>query len=264
LLGINSEFRISDRQNLYAGWSQSYRPILFKDIIPGTVYEQVDKNLKDAKGQTFEVGYRGQAKGFNWDISGFRMDYNNRMGSLAAWDASNNYYLFRTNFGNSVTTGAEIFVEYTFNFTKTELSFFTSSALFSARYTEAFARVGEENVSIRDNKIESVPGKITRNGVTVKVKGLSVSGLYSYTGETFADALNTETPSANGGVGLVPAYGLLDVNASYAFSKNFSLKLNLNNVTNESYFTKRPTMYPGVGIWPSDGRSWTMAAILKL
>lgn len=263
LLGLSAEFRITETQNIYGGWSQAYRPILFKDIIPATTYEQVDKNLKDAQGQTFDLGYRGQAKGLHWDISGFRMDYNNRMGALAARDAANNYYLFRTNFGNSVTTGAEIFVEYAINFAKSELSFFTSTAFFNARYTEAFARVGEENVSIRDNKVESVPDKITRNGITFKVDRLSVSTLYSYTAESFADALNTVTPSANGGVGLAPAYGLLDFNASYAFTRNFTLKLNLNNMTNESYFTKRPTMYPGGGIWPSDGRSWSMAVSVK-
>lgn len=264
LLGLNSEFRISDSQNVYAGWSQAYRPILFKDIIPSTVYEQVDKNLKDANGQTFEIGYRGNAKGLSWDISAFRMDYNNRMGALAARDAANNYYLFRTNFGNSVTTGAEIFIEYTLNLNKAELSFFTSTALFNGRYTDAQARVGEENVSIRDNKIESVPDVISRNGISFKWNRLSVSGLYSYTGESYADALNTETPSANGGVGLVPSYGLLDFNASYTFTKYFTLKVNLNNVTNESYFTKRPTMYPGVGIWPSDGRSWSMAVSVRI
>lgn len=264
LLGVSGEFRVAPSQQFYGGWSEAYRPVIFKDIIPATTYERVDKDLQDAKGYTFELGYRGNARGLNWDISGFRMNYNNRLGSLAKYDESNNYYLFRTNIGNSVTTGAEIFVEYALNLNKVEMSLFTSTALFHGRYTDAFVRVGQENVSIKGNKVESVPDVISRNGLTFRWSRLSLSGLYSYTAETFADPLNTVEPSANGGVGKVPAYGLLDFNASYRFTNSFIFKVNLNNVTNESYFTKRPTMYPSPGVWTSDGRSWTMAVCVKI
>lgn len=264
LLGLNGQYTINERQNIYAGWSQAYRPVIFKDIIPASTYEQVDKNLKDAKGSTFEFGYRGNSHGFNWDIGGFRMVYNNKLGSLAGRDAQNNYYLFRTNIGSAVTTGAEIFIEYTVQMDKASLSLFTSTAIFHARYTDAHARSGEDNIDVRGNKVESVPDLLTRNGITFKTGGFSISALYSYTAETYADALNTEIPSANGAVGLVPSYGLLDLNASYRFNKHFSLKLNMNNVTNEQYFTKRPTMYPGPGVWSSDGRSWTAAVNFKL
>jgi Fe(3+) dicitrate transport protein len=264
LLGLNAEYKINASQNVYAGWSQSYRPVIFKDIIPASTYEVVDKNLKDAKGSTFEIGYRGQSKGFNWDIGGFRMFYNNRLGSLAGRDASNAYYLFRTNVGNSVTTGAEIYIEYNLNINKVELSMFTSTAIFHARYTEASARVGENNVNISGNKVETVPDVITRNGITLRWNKASLTGLYSYTAESFADALNTVTPSTNGAVGLVPSYGLLDLNASYAFTRNFSLKVNVSNVTNEQYFTKRPSFYPGPGIWTSDGRTLSMMVSIKI
>jgi Fe(3+) dicitrate transport protein len=264
LLGLNAQYQVNAAQNLYAGWSQSYRPVIFKDIIPASVYEVVDKNLSDAQGSTFEFGYRGQSHGFNWDVGGFRMLYNNRLGSLAGRDASNSYYLFRTNVGNSVTTGAEIYVEYNMNISKVELAVFTSTALFHARYTDASARVGEENVSIRGNKVETVPDVISRNGITLRWNKATLSGLYSYTAESFADALNTATPSANGAVGLVPSYSLLDLNASYAFSRNFSLKVNVSNVTNEQYFTKRPSFYPGPGVWASDGRTWSMMFSVKI
>lgn len=264
LFGLNAEYRINDYQNFYAGWSEAYRPVIFKDIIPGSTYEVVNKDLQDAKGYTLEAGFRGRSMGFRWDVGGFRMLYANKLGGLAGRDASNNYYLYRTNIGNAVTNGAEIYVEYAFNVKDVELSVFTSTALFHARYADAHARVGEENTDVTGNRVESVPSVITRNGLTVRWKNASVSTLYSFTGETFADALNTAAPSANGGVGLVPSYGLFDLNASYAFSTTFSLKLNVSNLTNEKYFTKRPTMYPGPGVWSSDGRTWSMAVSLKI
>ena len=83
--------------------------------------------------------------------------------------------------------------------------------------------------------------------------------LYSYTSKTFADALNTEVaPSATGAIGMVPAYGILDLNASIRLTNGFELRGTLNNVLDKDYFTKRPSFYPGPGIWPSDGRNWTI------
>jgi Fe(3+) dicitrate transport protein len=88
--------------------------------------------------------------------------------------------------------------------------------------------------------------------------------LYSYTSETFADALNTRTPNASGAIGLVPSYGILDLNAAWRLSDMIQLKLNINNITNEHYFTKRPLFYPGPGIWPSDGRNMQLSLTIKI
>jgi Fe(3+) dicitrate transport protein len=41
------------------------------------------------------------------------------------------------------------------------------------------------------------------------------------------------------------------------------LRLSANNLTDESYFTKRPEFYPGPGVWPSDGRSYNASVALS-
>jgi Fe(3+) dicitrate transport protein len=89
--------------------------------------------------------------------------------------------------------------------------------------------------------------------------------LYSYTAESFADALNTVEPlKSTGAVGLVPSYGLLDLNATFRFSKNLEARISVNNVLDKQYFTKRPTFYPGPGVWPSDGRNGNVSFIIRL
>lgn len=256
LAGVNAQFSLSPLSNVYGGWSQAYRPVILKDIVPASVYEVVDKNLKDAHGYNLEVGYRGSSKYFRWDISAFQLRYNNRLGMLAEQDNASDFTLYRTNIGNSLTNGAEIFAEYFLPLRFVTASVFTSTSYMDARYKDAEVRVGENNVSVNNNKVESTPEWISRNGITVKTKSLSVSVLYSYTASSYADALNTEKPSATGSVGVVPAYGLLDINASWRINEHVSLRLNLNNVTNEQYFTKRPLFYPGPGVWSSDGRSF--------
>jgi len=90
-----------------------------------------------------------------------------------------------------------------------------------------------------------------------------MSLLYSYVGETYADALNTVVPPTNGAVGKVPAYGLLDFNSTF-FIKQITVRINVNNITNKSYFTKRPSFYPGPGIWASDGRSLVVSVGFKV
>ena len=267
LLGLNTEYRIDNHQNIYAGASQAYRPVIFKDIIPTNNYERADKNLKNAYGHTIELGWRGSTSSFKWDIGGFMMQYNNRLGSIAQFEGElDTFVLFRTNIGDALTKGVEFFLEYGFNISDhARLSIFTSTAYFDARYQGDSIRVGaKKNQSIEGKRVESVPEWISRNGVNIKYKGLSASLLYSYTAESFADPLNTVTPSANGAVGLVPAYGLLDLNATFRASQRLTFRLNVNNLTNTQYFTKRPTFYPGPGVWPSDGRSINVSVGLAI
>jgi Fe(3+) dicitrate transport protein len=258
LAGVNAQYQISSSHNFYVGWAQAYRPVILKDIVPSSTFERVDKNLKDADGYNLEAGYRGSSKSFRWDVSAFQLQYNNRLGMLSLTDENDDFYLYRTNIGNSMTRGLEIFAEYLFSIREVNLAVFTSTSWMDARYRDAFVRVGDNNVSVDNNKVESVPVLITRNGLNIKFRTASLSLLYSYTADSYADALNTETPSKNGSVGLVPAYGLFDVNSSWKISDHVMVRFNVNNITNKQYFTKRPQFYPGPGVWSSDGRSFVV------
>jgi Fe(3+) dicitrate transport protein len=261
LFGIQSQYTLNENHNFYAGWSQCYRPVVFKDIIPGSIYERTDKNLKDAYGSNIEAGYRGSMKSFHWDLGVFQMRYNNRPGTLNQPDN----IIYRTNIGNSVTRGMEFFAEHFFHLRAATLSLFTSTSLFDAKYKNAHVRSGTENKDVSGNSVESVPNVITRNGFRIKYHFASFSILYSYTGNSYADALNTKTPTPKtGAVGLVPAYGILDINSSFKIYNSITLRVNINNVTNKQYFTKRPQFYPGPGVWSSDGRSFNISLGVKI
>lgn len=257
LLGLNGEWKSGDNHTIYGGFSQAYRPVLFKDIIPATIYELSDKNLEDSYGYNLDLGWRGTLGVFKWDCSLFQLQYNNRLGSVARYESAlDTFVLYRTNIGDARTRGAEIFAEYQWYVNqRLNFTFFTSTALFDARYLGDSLRFNaKENRSIAGNKVESVPDLISRNGLTVKYRGFSCSVLYSYTGATYADPFNTEIPPATAATGKVPSYSLVDVNATWRIN-NFTVRLGVNNLLNRQYFTKRPQLYPGPGVWPSDGRS---------
>ena len=258
LFGGTVQYRLPGGGRWYAGISQAYRPVIFKDVIPVSALERVDNNLRDNTGYVAEMGTTGRWKRFlRYDVSLFHITYRNRLGGLFQTDATTGQpYVLRTNLGNTRTQGAEALLEATLFRRKTwSLSAFTSTAYFDGKYTAGTVNVSGENRGIAGNRIESVPTWTSRNGLEVSGKSFHAQVQYSYVSETFADPLNTVTPSRDGARGLVPGYGLLDVLASIRLTPNLTLKASLNNALNKSYFTKRPTFYPEPGLWPSDGRS---------
>ena len=266
LFGASFSYQPGKSATLYGGVSQAYHPMLFKDLFPASLFEKVDPAIKDARGYNAEIGYRGNWRWLRWDITGFALRYTNRFGTLSQTDPAGAFYTYRTNIGNSTTLGLEIFAEAVWPIgNKAALSFFTSTSLMRARYTKGMVKAGNVNSDISGNKIESAPDLITRNGTTLQVKRFNLSLLFSYTASTYADALNTKLPPAStGAVGLVPGYALADLNAGWRFLRNLEAKLSISNMANKQYFTKRPSFYPGPGIWPSDGRNSTLSLIIKL
>ena len=265
LLGAGFQYDVTKQINAYGGWSQAYRPVIFKDIIPGSVYEIADKNLKDAKGYNGELGIRGRYKFLNWDVSAFLLEYKNRLGTIAQTDSTGHLTIFRTNIGDSFTSGVECFVEGKFDINKNSgISVYTASSYMDARYRNAQVRSGGVNKDISGYRVESVPYWISRNGMSFRYREFNLSLLYSYVSSSFADALNNTKPNASASSGLVPEYDLFDMNASLAVHQHITVQVNANNIFNEKYYTKRPQFYPGPGIWPSDGRTFSATLIVRI
>lgn len=266
LSGISSQYLLDKENTLYGGVSQAYRPVIFKDIVPASTYEQIDKNLKDAFGYNAEMGVRGKLFSvLQYDINYFRMLYKNRMGTLVLQDSAGQPYTYKTNIGNSLTNGVEMFLQYKFTITnKLFAGLFTSTSFMNATYITGQVSTGTANKSIAGNKVEAVPEWISRNGIDILYKGFSCTILYSYTSSTFSDALNTVTPPASGAKGFTPAYSIWDFNASLRTNALFTIRAGISNIFNKQYFTKRPTFYPGPGIWPSDGRNVYVTLGIKI
>jgi len=183
------------------------------------------------------------------------------MGSVAQSDASG-FFNLRTNIGDSSTRGVEVFVQHQRELGPVKATLLTSTSWMGARYQQATSPIGQANLAVDGNRVQSVPGLISRSALTLAGGPASLTLLYSYTAETYADALNTRTPSANGAVGLVPSSGIFDLSGSWRFNSHLGLNVSINNLGDRRYFTKQPEFYPGPGVWPSDGRS--VVASLRL
>ncbi|MCF0049030.1 TonB-dependent receptor [Dyadobacter sp. LJ53] len=256
LLGVTGQYQVTNDVQLYGGWSQAYRPVLFKDIIPASIYEKVDNNLKDASGYNSEIGVKGVWRGFHFNVGLFDLVYRNRMGSLAVSVENGATHILRTNVGDSRHMGIEALIEGPlFHCGKFQTNWFSSVSHMDARYRNARISAGPDNKRIDGNKVESAPDWTIRNGVTAAYKTFRMTLQFSYVSKTFSDALNTPVAQSTGAKGPVPAYHLWDLNASWLITKAISARISVNNLADKNYFTKRPASYPGPGIWPSDGRT---------
>ena len=266
LLGISSQYTLDKDNTIYGGISQAYRPVIFKDIVPASTYEQIDKSLKDARGYNLELGLRGKLLQYlQYDVSLFSLLYKNRMGTLALQDNTGASYTYKTNIGNSRTNGIELFLQYKFPLSNNLYAgLFSSTSYMNAEYITGQISTGATNKSIGGNKVEAVPAWISRNGIDMLYKTFSCTILYNYTSSSYSDALNTVNPPPSGARGFTPAYSILDFNASFKANSVFTIRAGVNNILDKQYFTKRPTFYPGPGIWPSDGRNSYVTVSIKI
>jgi Fe(3+) dicitrate transport protein len=264
LLGLRSSFRLPGDAEWYAGFSQAYRPMILKDVLPETVTERTDANLKDARGWTVESGVRGTALRVSYDVGAFVMRYGNRFGLLTVADSTGTPYTYKTNVGTARTIGLESRASVPLGVVVgASWRAFTAVSLMHAEYIKGSVVSVGRNVDISGNDVESAPRVIARGGLSAYGATYSATVQLSHVSRTFADALNTPTPSANGAVGPVPAYTLIDINANFTLTSHVQLSAGINNAFNRKYFTKRPQFYPGPGVWPSDGRTLQLSLALR-
>ncbi len=265
LLGIGTEYHIGTTE-LYANWSQAYRPVLFSDLTAPITTDVIDPNLQDSRGYNLDLGYRGKLKDFLFfDVSAFYLQYNDRIGLIARQRADGSFYNLRTNVGNSHSKGVEALAEFnpikafSNNLKKGSFSLFVSAGYTDARYSDFSLTTRQGNnlvtTSYKNKKVENAPEWIVRYGINYFYKGLTATLQWSYVSEAFTDANNTVTPTANGINGLIPSYHIGDLSLNYKFNERFNIRAGLNNITDASYFTRRAGGYPGPGLMPADGRN---------
>ena len=272
--GIGAEYHPTKQSEFYTNIAQAYRPVLYSDLTPPATTDVIDKNLKDAKGFNFDFGYRGKVGSWlNFDVDYFYVNYNNRVGTITQLDANNKTYQFRTNLGKSISKGFEGYVEidpiaaFYPNSVIGNLSMFASMSFIDATYqdfkttTVSNGQIVEGN--LKGKHVENAPQYIHRFGITYAKKGLSLTWQLSSVGEAFADASNTVKPNTASTTGLIPAYTVQDLSASFKFLKHYNLKAGVNNLADARYFTRRAGGYPGPGLLPADGRTWYVSAGLK-
>ncbi|WP_203257290.1 TonB-dependent receptor domain-containing protein [Hyunsoonleella ulvae] len=263
LLGVGLSYKPSKSVELYGNISQNYRSVTFSDINIINPAFSINPNITDERGFTADMGLRGNYKRLvSYDLGVFGLFYNDRIGFVQKGLSDGRVTSERGNVGDAVMYGIESLFD--FNLKKImglnndfQLNYFVNASVIKSEYTVS------EQSGIEGNKVEFVPDLNLKTGLRGGYKNVLGSIQYTYLGRQFTDATNSTQASLSGVIGEIPAYDILDVSLSYTY-KNFKLEAGINNMLDNSYFTRRATGYPGPGIIPSAPRNWYTTLQIKL
>ncbi|WP_051203254.1 TonB-dependent receptor [Hugenholtzia roseola] len=280
LAGLGLSYKKTEQVEFYANFSQNYRAINFSDLRIVNPNFVIDPNIQDEKGYTADLGCRGNFKDvFVLETTLFYLAYRDKIGQVLRADQPPLYndYRFRGNISDARNIGLETFAEVDIlklrrkrpkksadlnqnspQNTQEKLentapkdskwTFFVNFSLVDARY------INTQDATIANKKVEMVAPLMLRTGTTWKYKSWSNSLQFSHTGEHFSDATNARR-TATAVEGVIAAYQVWDISSSYTW-KWLTIEGSLNNIFNQSYFTRRAEGYPGPGIIPADGRGF--------
>jgi Fe(3+) dicitrate transport protein len=264
LAGIGISYKPIPRVDLYSNISQNYRSITFSDMRIANPSSVIDPNLEDEKGYSFDIGIRSeQTVLFSYDISAFYLNYDNRIGEIQFYDENNRVLRKRGNIGQAIIQGVEAYAEADligFAFPGQNVwggVVFNNIAVIHSNYKQS------ENSGVKGNEVEFVPKVILKNGLRLNYRDLKASFQYTYVSRQFTEATNAVESDVSAVIGTIPAYAIMDLSLSYQYRK-FKIEGSVNNLTDQMYFTRRATGYPGPGILPSDGRSFYLTLQVRL
>ncbi|MEP2238386.1 MAG: TonB-dependent receptor [Maribacter sp.] len=269
LLGLGATYKLNSSVELYGNFSQNYRSVTFSDIRVVNPTFEIDENISDEDGFTADLGFRGRYKDIlAFDVSGYGLLYNNRLGETLFPLSDNSTVRARGNIGDAIIYGLESFVNWnvvqTFWEQKEGFKFnlFLNLALTDSEYIKVNTlSIGTDTQVIpitKGNKVEFIPDVNLKTGINFGYGNVLGSLQYTYLSSQYTDATNAPqdiNDNQRGIEGEIPAYDILDFSLSYTY-KNYKLETGINNLLDNSYFTRRATGYPGPGIIPSEPRTF--------
>ena len=263
--GIGINYKLSNKIELYSNFSQNYRSINFSDMQISNPNFIIDPKLKDERGYNSDIGVRGKIKNkLYFDASVYMLFYDNRIGTRLTTDTVwFKPIQYRTNISQSRTIGFEMMIEadwlklLSINDNENKLSTFINFSYNNANY------INSDILAFKNKKVELVPPIVLKTGFSFTKEKYSLSYQFSYTKEHFSDATNSENQVSNAVVGLIYSYFTMDLSCKMIF-KSIQLETGINNLSNEIYFTRRATGYPGPGIIPSMPRNFYLCIQIKI
>ncbi len=261
IFGKNNEKYNKNELEIYANFSQNYRSVTFSDLRIQNPNLIISPDIKDESGFNADLGFRGKINTLlQFDVSLFYLNYNDRISQVERPGVAPtfNSFRFRGNIAQAKIYGIESLLEFNIGqlgnnwistiLPKSYLGLYLNTSILKSRYTNS------EETAVLGRQVELVPPVTLRTGLQFGYKDFKLSYQYSYTKEHFTDATNV-VRSATAVSGIIPSYEVMDLSMSYSY-KWLKIEGSINNLTNNSYFTRRADGYPGPGIIPADGRAF--------
>lgn len=259
LFGIGFSYERDPNLEIYSNISQNYRSVTFSSIRVTNPTFVVDPNISDEQGYTFDLGVRGKwNKLISYDLGFYSILYNDRIGTVLNDRAQR----VRSNIGDAIILGFEAFTDW--NLAKSfllppqyKLNWFVNTAFTDSKYLTS------EDSNVEGKKVEFIPQVNMKTGLRFGYRDFMGSFQFTQLSKQYTDVENSTQPDSKGIVGEIPAYHIMDLSLAYSIRK-VKLETGVNNLTNQKYFTRRATGYPGPGIIPSEPRNYYFTLQVKM
>lgn len=231
LFGLGLMYQTSERSELYANVSESYRPQRFDDLINPASELAGSNGPGVSSAVNYELGFRGQPiDNLTFDISLFRIDFEDKIEQIQVNIAD----IERINSGDSRHQGVEFNLEYdVLRDESRSLTLFANGSLLD---TEIVSSV---NPNLLGNETAFAPGSLIRTGFIYD----DVMWNASLTATMVSDQYWQDSNLPRGaGAGIVeaeiPSYEVLDFSVEYNPSEQWSIYGGINNLLNEDYYSR--------------------------
>jgi len=243
--GIGATAYVTDQVQVFGGVHRGFAPASFSDALNSNGQDQ---QLDPEESWNYEAGIRGALSPHtHFTSTAFFTDYFNQV------VATSGTYT-KANGGRSQTTGVELGLQYArplpngFRLTSSagltlQTAIYTADSKFDDSKPETHAKSGNRVQYTPSEQYQASVGLETAKGFSVEVSGV-------HTGMMYSDAANTESGSADGQTGVIPAYTVYNISTSQAFTPRLTGFASIKNVFDLTYIASRNPE----GIMPGNSR----------
>jgi Fe(3+) dicitrate transport protein len=221
LPGVGATYLVTPAAQLYGGVYRAFAPASNGVALDGLT----DQRLAAERSTNLELGVRGGHGEFSYELTAFRMDFDNQVVT-----GNSNPLLSQSNAGKTLHQGAEAALSYDLGAgfgVSTNLTWVPTSRFESG-----------DNLG---NRIPYSPKVIANLAIEYSQGGLRTALMAHHRGAQFGDETNrVDLPgNAAGGIwgGRLPAYTVLDATAQYRFNEQFTLFGAVKNLADRNYIT---------------------------
>ncbi|MFT4737491.1 MAG: iron complex outermembrane receptor protein [Cyclobacteriaceae bacterium] len=214
-------YHLRPNQHLFANVSHGFSPPTLEETLNPD--GQINLDIQPEKGWNYEVGLRGNSKGFTYDLVVYFMQIRDL---LVAQRTDNDQY-YGVNAGLNNHLGLDLYLNYTFDLSNNyQLNLFTTGSWMYYR----FAEFVNEDVNYDGKRLTGVPELLLNPGIEI----LSESGLYGNINGQYVG----EIPINDANSIYSDSYFILRSKLGYSLDVGnfrFDMNIGIENITNQKY-----------------------------
>ena len=201
---------------------------------------KTNDSLQPEKAKMYEFSAQGLlfSTRFDYQVSLFNMNIDNKLTQLSATNPAGGSYNYTANTGNQLNKGLEASVGYVYepksNAIVSKVTSFVNFSYYDFKYTDFSTRVGGVLTDFSNKKVVGVPTQKYSFGADFQSPTrIYLNTTYNYLSNVYSDFANTNS---------VKGFGLLNAKLGYKLaSKNKKYSIDLfaagNNLTNQTNYT---------------------------